>query len=337
MKLETRPFGRTAAGETVTAWTLTAQTGMALTLLDYGATVQSLLVPDRSGTLTDVVLGYDTFEEYAANDGCLGATIGRVANRIGGGRFCLGGTSYQLAVNSGKHHLHGGVRGFDKRLWQVRAEDGSLVCTRLSPDGEEGYPGDLALTVRFTLSSGALTIDYAARTDRDTIVNLTNHSYFNLAGGGSVLAHTLQVDASRFLETDADCLPTGRVLGVAGTAFDFRAAKPIGQDLASGDPNLCGGYDHNFILSSEAAAVLACAATGIRMRVVTDLPGMQLYTANALRRRRGKRGSVMDVHGAVCLETQLFPDAMAHYGFPSPVLRAHEQLRSRTSFQFETF
>lgn len=337
MKLETRPFGRTAAGEQVTSWTLTAENGMALTLLDYGATVQSLLAPDRAGRPVDVVLGYDTFAEYENNDGNLGATIGRVANRIGGGRFCLGGTAYHLAQNCGENHLHGGVRGFDKRFWQVRAEAGALVCTRLSPDGEEGYPGNLALTVRFALEPGALTITYEAQTDRDTIVNLTNHSYFNLAGGGSVLGHTLQVDASRFLEHDAAGLPTGRSIGVAGTAFDFRAAKPIGQDLASGDPNLCGGYDHNFILASENAAALACAQTGILMRVATDLPGMQVYTANALLPRRGKRGGTMGVHSAVCLETQLFPDAMAHYGFPSPVLHAGERLRSRTSFRFETF
>lgn len=337
MNVETRTFGKTAAGETVTAWTLRRENGMALTLLDYGATVQSLYVPDREGKPVDVVLGYDTIEEYEQNGGYLGATIGRMANRIGMGRFTLGGKEYHLAQNNGKNHLHGGVRGFNKYIWQVRAEEDSLICTRLSPDGEEGYPGNLWLTVRMTLTDTALAITYEARADHDTPVNLTNHSYFNLAGGGSVLEHTLQIDASRFLENDAGCLPTGRMLCVAGTAFDFRQEKPIGRDLGLDDPNLCGGYDHNFVLSSADAAVLSCAQTGIRMRVVTDLPGMQVYTANTLSQRRGKHGSTIGAHGAVCLETQIFPDAMAHYGFPSPVLHAGELLHSETRFCFEAF
>lgn len=337
MKLETRSFGVTAAGEAVTAWTMARENGMALTLLDYGATVQSLFVPDRGGNPVDVVLGYDTIEEYEQNGGFLGATIGRMANRIGKGQFTLGGKTYQLALNDGGNHLHGGVRGFDRQMWQVRAEGDSLVCTRLSPDGEEGYPGNLQLAVRFTLTDDALTIDYEAQTDRDTIVSLTNHSYFNLAGGGSVLEHVLQVDASRFLENDAGCLPTGRMLGVSGTAFDFRKPKPIGRDLGMDDPNLCGGYDHNFVLSSGDAAVLESGETGIRMRVVTDLPGMQVYSSNSLTKRPGKRGSTMDRHGAVCLETQIFPDAMAHYGFSSPILRAGQTMHTRTAFSFENF
>ncbi|MGM9556880.1 MAG: aldose epimerase family protein [Oscillospiraceae bacterium] len=338
MKLETRPFGQTQAGETVTAWTLRWENGMALTLLDYGATVQSLYVPRRCGAPVDVVLGYDTVEEYEKNDGYLGATVGRVANRIGKGQFTLGGKTYQLALNDGENHLHGGVRGFDKYVWQVRAEDDSLVCTRLSPDGEEGYPGNLQLEVRFTLTDSALTVAYTAQTDRDTIVSLTNHSYFNLASGGDVLEHTMQVNANRFLQTDAGCLPTGKVLSVAGTAFDFREPRRIGCGIAQGDANFsAGGYDHNFVLAGCEAAVLCCEETGIRMRVETDLPGVQVYTANSLTPRAGKRGSTMGQRGAVCLETQLFPDALAHYGFPSPVLHAGETLHTATSFTFETF
>lgn len=338
MRLQTRTFGTTAAGETVTAWTMTRENGMALTLLDYGATIQSLYVPDRKGMPVDVVLGYDTVEAYEKNDGYLGATIGRMANRIGHGQFHLDGKTYALALNDGENHLHGGSRGFDKHIWNVCAEEDSLVCTRLSPDGEEGYPGNLQVSVRFTLTDDALTLTYEAQSDRTTIVSLTNHSYFNLAGGGSILEHTLQVNAERFLENNAGCLPTGKILDVDGTAFDFRAPKKIGRDLSSNDPNFsAGGYDHNFVLCGRKAAVLECEDTGIRMCVETTLPGMQVYTANFLTPRAGKNGSQMGLRNAVCLETQIFPDGMAHYAFPSPILRTGELLRSQTSFRFETF
>ena len=338
MEIQTRIFGTTAAGETVTAWTLTQGNGMALTLLDYGATIQSLYVPDRNGTPIDVILGYDTIGEYEKNDGYLGATIGRVANRIGHGQFRLDGKTYSLALNDGENHLHGGSQGFDKYIWKVHPEDDSLVCTRLSPDEEEGYPGNLQVSVRFTLKGNALTLTYEAQTDRTTIVNLTNHSYFNLAGGGSILSHTLQINADRFLENDAGCLPTGKVLDVAGTAFDFRVPKEIGRDQASGDPNFsAGGYDHNFLLCGADAAMLENRNTGIRMRVATTLPGLQVYSSNFLTPRHGKHGSQMGQYNAVCLETQLYPDGMAHYGFPSPILHVGEVLHSETSFRFETF
>lgn len=336
MRLETREFGRLSTGERVTAWKLARENGMALTLLDYGATIQSLFVPDRSGTPIDVVLGYDTAEEYEKGSDYLGATIGRMANRIGGGVFTLAGRTYHVAQNDGENHLHGGVRGFDKHLWDVTADGESLICSRVSPDGEEGYPGNLTVTVRFTLTDDALTIDYTARTDKDTIVSLTNHSYFHLAGGGSVLGHILKVNAGRFLQNDAHCLPTGKTRDVAGTAFDFRTPKPIGRDLASGDENLSGGgYDHTFILSDSHAAEVFCNQSGIRLRVETDLPGMQVYTANSLTPCMGKRGQPMAPHGAICLETQLFPDAMAHYGFPSPRLAAGQTMHTQTRFIFD--
>lgn len=337
MRLEKTYFGTLASGEVVTAYTIARENGMALTLLNYGATVQSLLVPDRNGRPVDVVLGYDTAAEYEKNGDYLGATIGRMANRIGKGVFSLAGKTYHVAQNDGENHLHGGIKGFDKRFWNVAADGDSLLCTRVSPDGEEGYPGNLTLTVRFTLTDDALAIDYTARTDKDTIVSLTNHSYFNLAGGGSVLGHVLKVNAEQFLQNDANCLPTGKKLDVAGTAFDFRTPKPIGRDIASNDENLLGGYDHNFILAGSQAAELSCEETGIRLRVETDLPGMQVYTANCLTKRAGKRGSQMEKHGAVCLETQIFPDAMAHYGFPSPRLFAGETMHTQTRFVFETF
>lgn len=336
MRLEKKYFGALTTGEAVTAWTMTRENAMALTVLDYGATIQSLLVPDRNGRLVDVVLGYDTAQAYELSDGHLGGTIGRMANRIGKGVFTLSGKTYHVAQNNGENHLHGGVKGFDRQFWDVRQEQDSLVCSRVSPDGEEGYPGNLTVTVRFTLTDDALTIAYTAQTDSDTIVSLTNHSYFNLAGGGSVLGHVLGVNAGSFLQNDARCLPTGKKLDVDGTAFDFRAEKPIGRDIGADDENLAGGYDHNFILSGAQAATVYCEETGIRMRVVTDLPGMQVYTSNSLTRRMGKYGQVMDRHGAVCLETQIFPDAMAHYGFPSPMLAAGQTMHTETSFVFET-
>ncbi len=337
MAVSNFPFGRTAAGEAVTAWRLENGRGMAVTVLDYGATIQALEVPDGTGGAVDVALGYDTVAEYEAGDGHLGATIGRVGNRIGGARFSLNGTEYVLAKNNGENHLHGGVRGFDRYLWRAEPRGDALVCSRLSPDGEEGYPGALQVSVTFSLTEDdALRIAYDAVSDRDTLVNLTNHTYFNLNGAGSVLDHTLQVFAERFCENDGGCLPTGRLLDVAGTPFDFREPKPIGRDIGAdcGQLRLAGGYDHNYVLCGRRAAVL----TGERliMETETDLPGMQVYTANGLSDRPGKGGAVMGPRGAVCLETQLFPNGMNCWGFPSPVLRAGQPLHTETVYRFRT-
>ncbi len=337
MTVSDRPFGRTAAGEPVTAWRLENGRGMAVTVLDYGATIQALEVPDGTGGAVDVALGYDTVAEYEAGDGHLGATIGRVGNRIGGARFSLNGTEYILAKNNGENHLHGGVRGFDRYLWRAEPRGDALVCSRLSPDGEEGYPGALEVSVTFSLTEdGALRIAYDAVSDRDTLVNLTNHTYFNLNGGGSVLDHTLQVFAERFCENDGGCLPTGRLLDVAGTPFDFREPKPIGRDIGAdcGQLRLAGGYDHNYVLGGRRAAVLA--GEKLVMETETDLPGMQVYTANGLSARPGKGGAVMAPRGAVCLETQLFPNGMNCWGFPSPVLRAGQPLHTETAYRFRT-
>ena len=331
-------FGTTRSGAPVTAYRISNTAGMSVTVLDYGGTIQSLCVPGRDGTV-DVVLGYDTISEYEENSGYLGATIGRVGNRIGGAQFSLGGKTYQLARNDGDNHLHGGIVGFDKRMWQVVPMDDALVCSRLSPAGEEGYPGNLQVRVTFRLKDqNSLLIRYEADTDQDTIVNLTNHSYFNLAGGGSVLDHELQVLAHRITENGAGCLPTGRLLDVAQTPFDFRRSKRIGADISREDPQLAfgNGYDHNFVLSGTPAAVLRSSTSGIELTVDTDMPGMQVYTANSLSSRQGKGGSRMEPRDAVCLETQLFPNAMACYAFPSPILRAGKHLCSETSFHFQT-
>lgn len=329
-------FGTTKAGQAVTAGRLTNAAGMSVTVLDYGATIQALAVPDGSGNVIDVALGYDTLAEYEASNGHLGATIGRVGNRIGGARFSLNGREYTLAKNDGENHLHGGLLGFDKRIWTMDAAgEDALRFSRLSPDGEEGYPGNLQVSVTFTLTQdNALRIAYDAVCDQDTPVNLTNHTYFNLNGGGSVLDHTLQVFAERFCENGDGCLPTGRLLDVADTPFDFRTPKTIGRDIDADCQQLRrgGGYDHNYVLSGRRAAVLAGAR--ILMETETDLPGMQVYTANGLSSRPGKGGSTMGPRGAVCLETQLFPNGMNCWGFPSPILRAGQPLHTETVYRF---
>ena len=335
--MRTLPFDTLSDGTPVTAARLETASGASLTVLDYGATIQSLCVPDRDGRLVDVVLGYDTAAEYESNNYYLGATIGRVGNRIAGARFSLNGTDYELAKNDGANHLHGGVKGFDKRMWNMTAVNGAIVCKRLAPDGEEGYPGNLNVTVTFRLTEdNALHITYDAETDRDTPVNLTNHSYFNLDGGGSVLDHWLQVFAERFCEGDAGCLPTGRLLDVAGTPFDFRVEKRIGSEIGAAHEQLqrAGGYDHNYCLSGKRAAVLYSEKTGIEMTVDTDLPGMQVYSGNFLKKHSGKGGAEIDRRGAVCLETQLYPNGMNCWGFPSPLLRAGSKLHSETVYSF---
>lgn len=338
MSVTVRPFGFTRGGEEVRAYTVSNTVGASVVLLDYGATVQSLYVPDREGKLVDVVLGYDSVAGYEAGGAYIGATIGRFGNRIGGACFSLGGVDYSLAKNDGENTLHGGERGFDRYVWQAELVDTHTVrFSRLSPDGEEGFPGKLRVSVSFTLDDAcALHIVYDAVSDADTLVNLTNHSYFDLSGRGLAMEQTLFLNAERFLELGAGTLPTGRQLPVEGTPFDFRTPKPVGRDIDLDDAQLRagGGYDHNFCLGGAHAAVLESGASGIRMDVWTDLPGVQLYTANFLGNDPGKGGRAMQDRGAVCLETQLYPNAMNCWGFPSPVLRAGQKLHSETCYAF---
>ena len=340
MSVSTRSFGFTRGGEPVCACTLVNDRGMSCTLLDYGAVVQSLCVPNRAGGLTDVVLGYDSVAEYERGSAFIGATIGRFANRLGGARFSLNGHEYRLDQNDGDNCLHGGRGGFHTRVWRMEAVDEYAVrLSRLSPDGEEGFPGNLELAVTFRLSKDvcALHIDYDAVSDADTLVNLTNHSYFDLSGCGRAMEQTLCIHAARFLALGAGTLPDGRILPVDGTPFDFRTAKPVGRDVDAEDAQLRlgGGYDHNFCLSGPLAAELASAETGIQMQLLTDMPGMQLYSGNFLDEQRGKGGRRIFRRCAVALETQLWPDAMNHWGFPSPVLRAGERLHSSTCCSFD--
>ena len=333
------PFGRLSDGTAVSAARIENAVGASVTVIGYGAAIQSVRVPDRGGALTEIVLGFDTAAEYETGRGHLGAVIGRVANRIGGARFSLNETSYALAKNSGENHIHGGLRGFDKYVWTLTPGENSVVCERLSPDGEEGYPGNLSVRVTYTLTeNNAMRIAYDVDTDADTAVNLTNHSYFNLNGGGSALEHRVQIFAERFCENDANGCPTGRLLNAAGTPFDFRTPKAAGADIGADDAQLClgNGYDHNYCLGGRRAAVVTGDKSGIVMTVETDLPGMQFYSANGLREQRGHGGAMMGARQALCFETQLWPNAFRCYGFPSPVLHRGEHLHSETVYAFST-
>ncbi len=331
------PFGRLSDGTAVDAARIENASGASVTVISYGAAIQSVRVPDRAGVLTEVALGFDTAAEYETGRGHLGAVIGRVANRIGGARFSLNEKTYALAKNSGENHIHGGVRGFDRYVWTMTAAENGVVCERLSPDGEEGYPGNLTVRVTYTLTEGnALRIAYDADTDADTAVNLTNHSYFNLNGGGSALGHRVQIFAERFCENDENGCPTGTLLDVSGTPFDFRTAKTVGADVGADDGQLRrgNGYDHNYCLGGRRAAVVTGDRSGIVMTVDTDLPGMQFYSANGLREQRGHGGAAMGPRQALCFETQLWPNAFRCYGFPSPVLRRGAHLHSETVYTF---
>lgn len=331
-------FGTCTLGP-VRAVTLTDGTGCRARFLTLGAILQSLEVPDREGRLVDVCLGYDTAEAYLENNGHFGGCIGRCANRIGGASFALNGRTYALPANEGANHIHGGAETcFDRRLWGVAARGDSAVFTLTSPDGEGGYPGTARITVTYTLREGCLHMEYQAESDADTLMNLTNHAYFNLAGhdGGPVLDHVLTVRAGRYTPTGGDKVPTGELAGVEGTALDLRQGAVLEDRL--GDPFLAWakGYDHNMVLDGgEApAAELYCPRTGIALEMQTTLEGMQLYTAGGMSPRAGKGGVMYGPSWGVCLETQHFPDAIHHSNFPSPVLRVGGTYCETTSYRF---
>ena len=336
MSITKRVFGTLPDGRAVTAWTLTNENGLQAEILDLGATIRSILVPNRQGELVDIALGYDTVEDYLSNDGYLGATIGRFANRIKGASFELNGKTYPLYANNGENHLHGGRVGFDRYLWDVAQGDNGLSFSRLSPHGEEGYPGNLKITVTMGWEGNRLVIRYEATCDQDTVINFTNHCYFNLNGTGTILGHQMQIAAQEYTENGPDCAPTGRILPVEGSAMDFRSPKTVGRDIFSGDPSVkyFGGYDSNFILSGHPVAITTGEVSGITMITDTDQPGLQLYTGNALTPRKGKAGADYGIHSALCLETQHFPDSIHNPQWPSCILRAGEQFRSFTSYTF---
>lgn len=344
MSIQVKEFGKTADGRTVSIYRMTNAAGAYVEVLDYGCTLHSICVPDRDGALTDVCLGYDTVAEYETNDGYLGAFVGRHANRIREGKFTLNGKEYSLAVNNGPNHLHGGLKGFDKVVWDTAVSSDTLLFTYVSPDGEEGYPGNLSLSLTYSFDDdNALTLTYAAVCDADTVINLTNHCYFNLngQGTGTALDQMLQINADFFAENDADCLPTGWIVSCAGSPFDFRVPKRIAWDVDARDQNIKNGqgYDHNLILRGEGmrdVAVLSSEKTGIVMTTATTQPGLQFYSGNFLTERAGKGGTVYHRRDGICLETQHYPDAIHHKKFPSTVLKKGEEYRQITKYVFST-
>ena len=337
VSVEKKPFGMTKDGEAVSVYCIKNE-ALAVGIMEYGAAIRSLRV-HHGGAWTDAVLGYDTLREYEENDGYLGACIGRVGNRIGGAVFTLNGKDYRLAGNDGENHLHGGLRGFDKYVWQGTEEPDGVRFTRVSLDGEEGYPGTLTVSVKFSWQGDGLMLHYTARCDQDTILNLTNHSYFNLDGEGTVQEQLLKIHADHYTPNDAGCLPTGELAPVAGTAMDFRSFKPIGKDADSDEPCVkpFRGYDVNFCLDGSVPAIEAKSLkSGIVMYVTTDQPGVQLFTANHMKERIGKNGQKYGHRSAFCLETQHFPDCIHHPDWPSCVLRAGEVFDSKTIYSFTT-
>lgn len=344
-------FGTTKDGEKVRSFTLANKNGVEARIITYGAILASLRVPDNTGAIDDVVLGYDTLAGYCADRTYQGAIVGRCAGRISGAAFTLRGKRYPLAANHGAHHIHGGIRGFDKVVWKVDERAGelgrSVTLRHRSPDGDEGYPGTLDVRLAYTLSDeNDLFIEYAASTDKPTVVNLTNHAYFNLAGTGKgdVLGHELYVDADEFLPIDRDLIPTGKRLPVKGTPMDFTTPVQIGTriDADDGQIRLAGGYDQNWILNPSKkdlriAAVLHHRPTGRFMGVFTTEPGLQVYTGNFMDGSAvGKGGKPLGYREGLCLETQHFPDAPNRPEFPSIVLKPGRELQSTTVYRFTT-
>ena len=334
---EVKPFGVCELGSVEAIEVKDGE--LSFTALSYGATIQKLIVRDKDGAERDVVLGYDTLEEYRKGGAYLGAAIGRFGNRIANACFSLNGKKYHLAANNGAHSIHGGNVGFDKKLWKYETDELGVTFSAHLADGEEGFPGNMDVSIRYSIENGnALRIDYFAVSDQDTLANFTNHSYFNLngAGSGSVEEQVLQLDAPAFTEVDEDLIPTGTLLPVLGTPFDFMKPKPIGQDLYEIELALTAGYDHNYCLSGIGLRKVGEAfapASGIRMELSTTMEGVQLYTANHMN-KIGKDGKEYHDHAAFCLETQHYPDAINHPTFRSCVLKAGEQLHETTIYRF---
>ncbi len=338
-------------GQEMSLYTLKNRHGMEVKITNFGGTVTSIKVPDRKGKFADVVLGFNDLADYLKPHPSFGTAVGRFANRIAKGRFTLNGVEYKLAINNGENHLHGGIKGFDDVLWtaqEVNTPAGPAVrMTYLSKDGEEGYPGNLNVIMTYTLTNkNELRIDYTATTDKDTVINLTHHSYFNLMGEGSgdILTHRLKLNANYFTPTDAGSIPTGELRSVVGTPFNFLTATPIGARIAQDDEQLKfgGGYDHNFVINGRMgrlrqAAVVHEQTTGRVMEVWTTEPGVQLYTGNFLDGTLiGKSGKPYHRRSGFCLETQHYPDSPNKPNFPSTTLKKGATFRSTTIYRFST-
>ena len=347
-KVTSQPFGKMPDGTALEIFTLSDGPYEAR-ITNYGGVVVSLKAPDRNGKSADVVLGFDDLNGYVANfispsTAFFGAIIGRYGNRISHGSFTLDGKNYSLPLNNGENTLHGGPHGFNNVVWKARPIANGVELAYLSKDGEAGYPGNLSAVVRYTLVKGELKIEYSATTDKDTVVNLTNHSYFNLAGQGDILNHQLTLHASRFTPVDAGLIPTGELKSVEGTPFDFRKATAIGARISADDEQLHRGrgYDHNWVLDSGGgksaeAAELYDPGSGRVLKVLTDQPGIQFYSGNFLDGSvKGKGGKPDELHAALCLETQHFPDSPNHHNFPSTELKPGERYHTVTIYSFST-
>lgn len=350
-KVTTEPFGKMSDGTSVDVYTL-ADGPVQVRITNYGGIVVSLKVPDKKGTVDDVVLGFDNLDGYVTNNNqekggaFLGALIGRYGNRIANATFTLDGKKYSLPQNNGPNSLHGGPHGFNNVVWKGKPISNGVELTYLSKDGEAGYPGNLSVTVRYTLNKGDLKIEYSATTDKKTVLNLTNHSYFNLAGQGhgNILNHQLELDASHFTPVDANLIPTGELKSVEGTPFDFRKATPIGERIDGNDEQLQlgHGYDHNWVLDSTGGRLAEAAeayepASGRVLRVLTDQPGIQFYSGNFLDGSiKGKGGVAYEHRTGFCLETQHFPDSPNRANFPSTELKPGQKFHSVTVFSFST-
>lgn len=338
------PFGITPNGEEVNLIQLKSSR-LSCEILTLGATLRSLYIPDQRGDPVDVVLGYDTMEEYLSHDGYLGATVGRYANRIALGKFQLNGKEYSLACNNGNNHLHGGLQGFSHRVWEIGEHSkSSVTLTLFSPDGEEGYPGNLHCSVQFALTEDSLILTYHATTDKETPCNLTNHSYFNLSGhdSGAVYDQQMQIFAEGYTPTNAESIPLGTIAPVVNTPMDFTAPTPIGAHIQEDFQQLkdARGYDHNYVIAPSAGELRPVAKafspdTGITMEVQSTLPGVQFYTANYLPKGRiGKGGCTYAPRHGFCLETQFFPNTPNQPNFPSATLKPNQPYHHQTTFRF---
>jgi aldose 1-epimerase len=345
-KVTSQPFGKMPDGTPVEIYTLT-DGAFEARIATYGGIVVSLKAPDRNGKVADVVLGFDNVDGYVANfngtaDAFFGAIIGRYGNRIAHGSFTLDGTKYSLPLNNGANSLHGGPHGFNNVVWKGKLVENGIELSYLSKDGEAGYPGNLSAVVRYTLVKGDLRIEYSATTDKNTVINLTNHSYFNLAGQGDILNHQLTLHASRFTPVDAGLIPTGELRSVESTPFDFRKATAVGARIGANDEqlHLGRGYDHNWELDSGGGKLVEAAelydpSTGRVLKVLTDQPGIQFYSGNFLDGSiKGKGGKPDELHAALCLETQHFPDSPNHPDFPTTELKAGEHYHTVTVYRF---
>lgn len=336
-------FGKTSDGIEIESYTLQNSHGATAKIITFGATLTELLVPDRHGKMGDVVLGFDDLSQYAKKGPYFGATIGRYGNRIAKGHFSLDGKDYQLALNNGPNSLHGGLGGFDHAIWKAAPKETaagpSVKFTYVSKDGEDNYPGTLTVSVTYTLTNtNELKFDYAAETDKPTVLNITNHSYFNLAGSGDILKHVLYLNADKFTAVDDTLIPTGELKSVAGTPLDFRKPTAIGAHIA--EIKDIGGYDHNYVLNGKAGTLREIAkvedpSSGRHMEVWTTEPGVQFYSAIHLNETIvGKGGTKYQKYGALCLETQHYPDSPNHPDFPSTVLRPGAKFTSETIYKF---